>query len=492
MKKLLQGGALKILYDNFERYLSDESNIKSSNIESVYIPDNDMEISELLAKETPLTVFAGGTGIAAGATANEGSVISMEKFQFLQIEPELCEVSVGAGVTLRDLNIALARHGLWYPADSTEQSATIGGNAATCAWGTRSYKYGSIRNYINAVHVIIPGAGNIRIARDENIAAGYLFSGKIRSGGKLISISDNNRAGVKLADTVAGFPKKNSAGYYMKKDMDIIDLLIGSEGTLGIITMLELTVQKIPHDITAFMGYFNGAEEAFDFIEKVKSIKGEYMPCSIEFMDSESLKILKKDSFNVKEAGAAVFLEIENPGVEDPDGVVEFAAELFNTSDIGEEDVIVSSTKDKKDYIYSIREGLPNVVNKRVRAAGMKKLSTDFSVNNGREGELLEIYNEMRGRAGIKSVLFGHAGDNNLHLNFIPCSAEEYVKARGIYEDACRKVGAMGGTIAAEHGVGKLKKGMLKYMYDPEILSAMGAVRKKFDPGYLLNRGSVI
>ncbi len=483
---------MKILNDNFERYLSDESNIKSRNIESVYIPDNDMEISELLAKETPITVFAGGTGIAAGATADEGSVISMEKFQFLHIEPELCEVSVGAGVSLRDLNNALAQNGLWYPADSTEQSATIGGNAATCAWGTRSYKYGSIRNYINAVHVIIPGAGNIRISRGENITAGYLFSGDINTGGKTISLSARNQAGVKLADTVAGFPKKNSAGYYMKKDMDIIDLLIGSEGTLGIITMLELTVPKIPYDITAFMGYFNCTGEAFDFIEKVKSVKGEFMPCSIEFMDSESLKILKEDSFKVKEADAAVFLEIETPGVEDPDGVVEFASELFKTSGIGGEDVIVSSTKDKKDYIYSIREGLPNGINKRVRAAGMKKLSTDFSVNNGREGELLEIYNEMRGRAGIKSVLFGHAGDNNLHLNFIPGSDEEYARARVIYEEACRKVGTIGGTIAAEHGVGKLKKGLLKYMYGPEILSAMGAVREKFDPGYLLNRGNVI
>jgi D-lactate dehydrogenase (cytochrome) len=491
-RPFLQEDKLKILTENFENYMGDESNTKSAGIEAVYIPDSDSEIFELLKKNTPLTVYAGGTGIVAGGIAEEGSVISVENFKFLHIDQDLQEVSAGAGVTLSELTTALSGNNLWYPADSTEQSATIGGNAATCAWGTRSYKYGSIRNYINAVHVIIPGLGKLRLARGENKAENLRFPGEIKSGGKTYCFPGAGKTAINLADTVSEFPKKNSAGYYMKKEMDLVDLIIGSEGTLGIITLLEFNVLKKPCDITAFMSFFRNENEAFAFVKKVKSLKGDFSPCSVEFMDLESLKLLKNHSFNVRETGPAVFLEIETPASGNPDGAVDFAADVFRASGIREEDVVVSSTKEKRDYIYSIREGLPRAVNSQIRLAGQKKAATDFSVNDGEEGELLEIYMKMRSSSGIKTVLFGHAGDNNLHLNFIPKSAQEYAKAREICETAAREVGALKGSIAAEHGVGKMKKHMLKYMYKEDTLSAMREIKHKFDPEIILNRGSVI
>lgn len=483
---------MKILAENFDRYLNDESNTNSANIDFVYIPENDSETADLLDKNIHLTVYAGGTGIVAGGTAEEGSIISLENFKFLHIDAGLMEVSAGAGVTLRDLNTALAGNGLWYPADSTEQSATIGGNAATCAWGTRSFKYGSIRKYINAIHVIIPGLGKLRLARGENIAAGYSFHEEMASGGKKFSLPGADKIALDIADTVTGYPKKNSAGYFMKKDMDLVDLIIGSEGTLGIITLLEFNVLKRPDDITAFMCYFNDEKEAFGFVEKVKMLKGVYSPCSVEFMDHESLRILRRHSFNVKEKGSAVFIEIETTGDEGTEGVIDYASDIFGSCGMDQDDVVVSSTKEKKDHIYAVREGLPRAVNSEIRRAGLKKLATDFAVSNGKEGELLEIYGKMRRDTGVRSVLFGHAGDNNLHLNFIPADAGEYMKARNACEEAAKKVGAIKGTIAAEHGVGKMKKHMLEYMYGKEILSAMKAIKEKFDPGFILNRGNVI
>ncbi len=483
---------MKILAENFGRYLNDESNTNSVNIDSVYIPENDSEVFGLLDKNIHLTVYAGGTGIVAGGTAEEGSIISLEKFKFLHIDAGLMEVSAGAGVTLRDLNAALAENGLWYPADSTEQSATIGGNAATCAWGTRSFKYGSIREYINAVHVIIPGIGKLRLARGENMAAGYSFPAEIASGGKKIFPTGKDKTDMNIADTVTGYPKKNSAGYFMKKEMDLVDLIIGSEGTLGIITLLEFNVLKRPGEITAFMCYFNDEKEAFRFVEKAKILKGVYSPCSIEFMDGESLRLLRRYSFNVKEKGAAVFIEMETIGDEGAENVIDYASEFFVSCGIDQDDVVVSSTKEKKDHIYALREGLPRAVNSEIRLAGLKKLATDFAVNSGQEGELFEIYEKMRRDSGVRTVLFGHAGDNNLHLNFIPADAGEYMKARDACEEAAKKVGAIRGTIAAEHGVGKMKKHMLEYMYGKDVLSAMRLIKEKFDPGFILNRGNVI
>jgi D-lactate dehydrogenase (cytochrome) len=483
---------LKILVENFGRYLNDESNTGSVNIDSVYIPENDSETADLLDKNIHLTVYAGGTGIVAGGTAAEGSIISLENFKFLHIDAALMEVSAGAGVTLRDLNAVLAENGLWYPADSTEQSATIGGNAATCAWGTRSFKYGSIREYIKAVHVIIPGLGKLRLARGENIAAGDSFPAEMASSGKKIFLPGAYKTALNIADTVSGYPRKNSAGYFMKKDMDLVDLIIGSEGTLGIITMLEFNVLRRPRDITAFMCYFNDEKDAFGFVEKAKTLKGVYSPCSVEFMDRESLQLLRRKSFNVKEKGAAVFIEIETPGDESDGGVIEYASDFFGSCGIDRDDVVVSSTKEKKDHIYAVREGLPRAVNSEIRLAGLKKLATDFAVSNGKEWELIEIYEKMRRDTGVRSVLFGHAGDNNLHLNFIPADAGEYMKARKACEEAAKKVGAIRGTIAAEHGVGKMKKHMLEYMYNKNVISTMRSVKEKFDPGFILNRGNVI
>jgi D-lactate dehydrogenase (cytochrome) len=483
---------MKYKTEAIDRYLRDESNTPGKNISGVYIPDNDAEIAELLEGDGPFTIYAGGTGITAGATADGGAVISTENLKFLHVDGSLNQVIAGAGVTLQELGAELARHGLWYPVDSTEQTATIGGNAATNASGARSFKYGSIRNFVNALHVIIPGAGRFRISRNSSMAKGLELPCRIMSsncGEFILPGSGGNN--IRFIDTASGMPRKNNAGYYMKENMDVIDLLIGSEGTLGIITMIELEVMKMPHEITAFMAYFDDESRLFDMIERIKKADTGYKPCSMEYLDRESIKLLRSHGKEIKRSGGAVFMEVESGSEKETFEIYDFMDSVFSDAGIGPGDITVSSTKEKKNYIYEIREAVPNIVNEMIRTRKLRKVSTDFAVKDGRFREMMALYENIRQKAGIKSVMFGHIGDNNLHINFIPENETEYFKAKEICNDAAKKIADMGGTVAAEHGVGKLKKGYLKYMFDPEVFEAMRKIKTAFDPGNKLNMGNI-
>jgi D-lactate dehydrogenase (cytochrome) len=483
---------MKFLTEGIEKYMQDESNTRSKNIAGVYLPDNDAEMAAILSGNGPFTIYGGGTGIAAGATSNSGSVISTEKLKFLHIDHNLNQVIAGAGVLLKDLNAELSALGLWFPVDSTEQTATIGGNTATNAWGARSFKYGSIRNFINAVHVIIPGSGLFRITRDSSEISGLELPCRIRSTNRgEFELPGSGGRNIMLADTVSALPYKNNAGYYMKGNMDVIDLLIGSEGTLGIITMVEMEVMKKPHEVTAFMGYFNSEEEAFNFSQNIKKEVNTYSPCSVEFFDNASLDLLREHGRNVKRAGAAVFMEIEAASEKDMSGIYTYAESLFSGAGVKPDDVTASSTKEKKSFIYDIRESLPQIVNEYIRQRGLRKVSTDFAVKDDKFNEMAELYRAVRKKASMKSVMFGHLGDNNLHINFLPDNENELAIAKELYHEAAKKIAFMGGTCAAEHGVGKIKKENLRYMFGPDIFEAMKNVKKAFDPENKLNPGNI-
>ena len=253
---------MKTVKEGIQRYLQDESNCRSSNIESVLVLENKREIAQAVkGLKGPFTVFGGGTGIVGGVTAEGGSVISTEKLKKISIDPDSKKVVVECGVLLEELHKELKKHKFWWPVDSTEQTATIGGNIATNAWGTRSFKYGSIRGFVRRLDIVLPDGSEITIKRGEIKARGLDFNFELNNKNYNFSVED-------LADR---FEIKNSSGYFMEKDMDLIDLFIGSEGTLGIVSEIELSVLDAPYDISAFMVPFDDKEEALDFIELVKS-----------------------------------------------------------------------------------------------------------------------------------------------------------------------------------------------------------------------------
>jgi D-lactate dehydrogenase (cytochrome) len=309
-----------------------------------------------------------------------------------------------------------------------------------------------------------------------------LKRGQVKATGTVFRI---NESVFSIADIPEKTSIKNSAGYYMKKDMDLIDLFAGSEGTLGIITDLKLKVLDMPADIHAFMAPFGAREQAFDFIEKLKT-HSHLKPLSIEFMDENSVELLMQKFIFPGGQSCLVFVEFE-----EAKGVMEEFTGFISGQGIDPGRVKTQSALMKEGFIYGVREALPQAVNEIMRQRGMVKISTDFSVPDGRYMELLGEYYRALEKTDVHYVVFGHAGNNNLHINFLPENKAQQEEAAAIYDALAGKAAGMAGTVSAEHGIGKLKKKYLKYMYTEEQINAMKGVKKFFDPDNLSCPGNI-
>jgi len=474
---------MKILSGDMDKYLKDESNSKSSNISAVYIPETTEELSKIIkaGENTPFTIYGGGTGITAGAIADKGSIISTEKLKKIEINPNEKRAFVQAGVLLKELHEQAAKHNLWFPVDSTEQTATLGGNIATNASGTRSFKYGNIRNFIDELKIILASGDTLLLKRGQVMAGGTKFYFNLGKGKVKFNIMD-----------ISGYFKfKNSSGYYMNSNMDLVDLLIGSEGTLGIVSEAGIKLLPRPYEINAFMIDFVSMEEAFDFVKAVKENKKDLSAISLEFIDQGSLALIRDKFSNLDKFRILVFVEIEAADSQDSDAKMEKFSEFLDKNGIWEKRVLVSATNEKKNFIYQVREAVPNAVNEYIRQKKLTKVSTDFAVADAEFDKMTNIYAHMLKYTKIRHVMFGHAGDNNLHINFLPENDKEHAEALVIYDDMAKEIIKLKGTISAEHGVGKMKKKYLADMYGADVINKMREIKAIFDPKGILNPGNI-
>lgn len=466
---------MKILKEGIDRYLSDESNSKSSGIDGVALPSDADEVLKILQKGKPVTVYGGGTGVVGGACADGGFLLSTEKFKKIEADPLFMTVCCGAGASLKDLHREISKYGLWYPADSTEQSATIGGNIATCAWGARGYKYGSIRNFVNAITVVTPGAGVLEIRRGELKALAGKFKFAVK--GREISLE--------TADTLPKFAFKNSAGYYMGKETDLIDLFIGSEGTLGIVISAELKVLPVPFGVFSTALSFKESKDAFAFAAKMKA--GSPGLCGLEYFDNNSTSILSAKYKNLMPGRHMIICEFEASSVSDED----MQMKLVEKEGFKAQETAVCGTGEKDNIISEMREALPSIINEKMRKRNLRKLSTDFSVPDAVKKEMYAVYERHLGGVEMQYAMFGHIGNNNLHVNFMPYDNNERETAAKTADAMAAEIADIGGSVAAEHGVGKLKKKYLELMYEKEEIDAMRKIKKAFDPAGILNAGNV-
>ncbi len=416
-----------------------------------------------------------------GATNNKGVIISTEKLKKFSVDKENKIVQVGTGVTLKELAEELKKYNLWYPVDSTEQTATIGGNFATNASGTRSFRFGCIRDFVRKASLILVTGEKINLKRKQIVSNNLTFDFEI----------DNKKIKFDILDLSQKFCFKNSAGYYMKKNMDLMDLFIGSEGTLAIVTDISLKVMDMPYDIAVFLVYFDSKEKCFEVIKELKKVEKPYKPISIEYFDKNSLNLLNSKLNTVNKRASALIFEFLIEKSEGEEKTYLFIDSFFTRYGINSKDIFIASSKYKDDFIYKARESLPQIINEYVRHKGLRKVSTDFAVHDDLFDEMIKIYDNILDKAGISYVIFGHAGDNNLHINFLPENDKEYIKTLELYEIMAGEIGKIGGTISAEHGIGKLKKRYLKYMYDNKIIDKMREIKKFFDSEMRLNAGNI-
>jgi FAD/FMN-containing dehydrogenase len=415
--------------------------------DQVFTPRSEEEIAAILSRASsegvPVTVMGALTGLAGGAVPKSGWAISMAQFRKLEVFPG--NARVGTGVLLREVQAAAAASGQFYAPDPTENTSSIGGNIGANASGSRSFLYGATRRHVQAVRVIHMDGRIVEYRRGEKV--------------------DFEVPRIPLPRT-----RKHSAGYRLEPGMDFVDLFIGSEGTLGVVTEAELQLLPAPGEILGGVVFFPTEEAALDCVDRWRPTPGLRM---LEFLDSRSIKLMEQPY------GAAVLLELEGEAELDMSGALE------NESWFG------SSAADRERF-RQFRHRLPERIHERLRRGGFMVLATDYAVPLERNRDILAIYRRvLTQNFGDKFVMFGHIGDAHVHTEVLPETQQEWKLATDIAIDLAKEVVAMGGTVGAEHGLGKRKAHLLPLQYNPAEIESMRSVKRRFDPQGLLGQGNL-
>jgi FAD/FMN-containing dehydrogenase len=449
------------------RYLEDASGLRG-HAERLIVPADEAALTAVLREAsgagpwpaTAVTIAGAGTGVTGARVPLGGWVISLEKFTRLEVHPGYA--IAGAGVLLKDLHAAAQRTGQFYPPDPTETSASIGGTIATNASGSRSFRYGPTRRWIERLRVAFANGTVREFGRGE---------------ASLDKVVDFDPGEIPLPGVT-----KNTAGYLLRPGMDWIDLFTGSEGTLGVVVEARLKLLPAPKAILGGVIFFPGDQAAIDAVEHWRASASARM---LEYFDAGSLRLLRTRFPEVpQKAHAAILFEQELASDDDPE-VDAWAERVEAAGALADDSWFALSAVDRERF-RQFRHALPELVNDAVRRDGTLKMGSDFAVPLARNREMLAFY-KQRLEAGFpgRYVIFGHIGDAHVHVNIF--SAE----AGPLLEEFARHAAALGGTVSAEHGLGKRKAHFLKLQYSEEDLEKMRVVKRRLDPKGILGRGTL-
>lgn len=416
------------------------------------VPENENELSTMLAEASthhiPVTIAGAWTGLTGGAVPLDGWLISMERFRRLEIAPG--RALAGAAVSLKDLQLACGPTRQFYAPDPTEFTASVGGSIATNASGSRSFRFGSTRDHILRLKTAF-------------------IDGSVR----------NFHRGDAVDFDVPRLPMpattKYTAGYPLRPGMDWIDLIAGSEGTLAVVLEADLRLLPAPRELLSGVAFFDADAEALEAVNAWRHLDTLRM---IEYFDRNSLKLLRTRYSEVPErAGSAVLIELEGSDIPE---------QLENR--IAEDSWFATNDQDRERF-RQFRHALPEMVNDTMRRRGFLKLASDYAVPLDRNGEMLELYRERL--KGFDYVIFGHIGDAHVHVNLLPLSEEQFEAGKQALLDLAKQVVRLGGTVSAEHGLGKRKAHLLEIQYSAEHIAAMKSIKRRLDPQWLLGRGNL-
>jgi len=466
----------------FRSYLEDSSNLKGGRADKIIIPQRPAEISSILkaanSKKIPVTISGAGTGQAGGRIPFGGMVLSTEKLNEIKEVVKSGDggyVRAGSGVLIGDLKAACEKEGLFYTYDPTEQTAFIGGTIATNASGAMSFRYGPTRNYVERLEVILADGSRLSLKRGDIRAKSRVL--EFESGGKHYRIKAPS---YKMPET------KNSAGYYAKDNMDLLDLFVGQEGTLGVITEARLKLLKAPNAFFSCFAFFSGARDAWDFARAARNAAA----LSIEYFDKNCLELLRAKYANVPDkAAAAVFFEDEI--TEGEDAVLIKWEKILSKSGTSQEGTWVAMNEKTRREFLEKRRFIPEQMSEMAKRSGFPKVSTDLAVPLEKNEIMLRFYADNLQKSGLRHFIFGHIGDAHLHVNILASDKAAYEKAGKLRLEFVKKSISLGGTVSAEHGIGKSKREFLKLLYGEKGIREMLEVKKALDPNLILGRGNI-
>lgn len=502
----------KTQLEDLQNYLTDASNMPGGYADKLFIPENENEIAEILReaneKRIPVTVSGARTGTVGGAVPFGGWVISLEKLNKIKsIDRENRRAVVEPGVVLADLQKAVEAEGLSYPPDPTEWSCQIGGTVATNASGARSFKYGATRKFVQGLKVKLPDGDTLTLSRSRPVHAS-------NEGILAVATSSGRTLTLKLPTYEPPNVRKNVSGYFNENIPEAIDLFIGSEGTLGVITEVELRLVDKPQGLFSGIVFFNNQEDLLSFVEEARGMSHDslssdikpnipegataffgdwYLQASLlEYFDDKALTFISEKFPEVPGGRAgAIFFEQET-SEETEDALLEQWNRLLEKHNADVDASWFTTSEQDREKMRAFRHALPVSVNERVVRNKQKKIGTDMAVPDETFAGFLRFYKETLDASGIDYVIFGHIGDCHLHANLLPKTDEEAEQARHLYGRFIAQAVMLGGTVSAEHGIGKLKSKYLYVMMGERYLNEMAELKRTFDPNGILGRGNMI
>jgi glycolate oxidase len=418
--------------------------------DAVVIPANTDEIARIarLCDETrtPLVPRGGGTGYTGGAVPSRGGVVlSLERLnRIIEIDEANLLAVVEPNVITGDLQDAVERVGLFYPPDpSSLRQSVIGGNVAECAGGPRAFKYGTTKQYVIGLEAVLP-TGEV-----------------VRTGGKVV---------------------KNVVGY------DLTHVLVGSEGTLAIITRVMLRLVPKPPVQATLRATFPTVTHAVDAVMRL--IRARVVPASLELVDGDCLEAVSKylGVTSLAPPGTAALLIIEVDGL----------AELVNAEatrveqaclEAGATELLRARDEAERQEVWRVRRAL----SLSLQTIAPLKFNHDVVVPKGRVPELFQLVNELKTRFRLRMPSFGHVGDGNIHVNIMasPDDADEIRRVHEAERVLFEGVVALEGSISGEHGIGFAKAPYLGLELSAETIALMKRVKHAFDPRGILNPGKI-
>jgi glycolate oxidase len=415
----------------------------------VVLPGNTAEIAALArlcnGERVALVVRGAGTGFTGGAVPTEGGVLlSMERLNRILAIDELNLLAiVEPNVINADLQRAVEQVGLFYPPDPASlNQSSMGGNVAECAGGPRAFKYGTTKRYILALEAVLP-TGEV-----------------VNTGSKAV---------------------KNVVGY------DLTQLLVGSEGTLAVITKITVRLVPKPAANATMLATFGSIRAAVDAVSEL--IRRRVVPAAVELIDRDSLDAVHDNlGHDLVPPGTVAALIVEVDGTqsgveEDLDRVVEAC------QNVGSIEISRAATQAERDTIWSVRRQ----VSVALKATGLVKINHDVVVPRGRVPELFDVIADLKRTYRLRVAAFGHAGDGNIHVNLLltPGDTEERARAREAEYFLFRGVIALEGSISGEHGIGFAKAPYLPLELSGDEIALMKRVKRAFDPNGILNPGKI-
>ena len=481
-------------------FLSDAAHVPGGHAAGVAFPKSEGEIAAVVANATRVLPVGAQSSLTGGATPRGDIVLSTRALGSIGT-PANGEVMVGAGVPLAALQQTLAAAGLYYPPVPTYDGAFVGGTIATNAAGAATFKYGSTRAWVAGLTVVLANGLVLDIRRGRTVASA---DGRFE-----IEVPDAPAVNVCIPRYAMPDVAKLSAGYAARPGMDLIDLFIGSEGTLGVIAQATLRVIARPRRCLALVSCADD-DQAVAVTAALRAEareawarRGPLDVAAIEYMDARALAAVPDEAF--ARAGASrpadgfvlLLVQIET-GTGGEDAALERLAWLLTTCGVADDPRVAAADDERgAQRLCELREAVPASVNAIVAAAQARvhpdihKTAGDMVVPFDRLAESIALYRRTFEAKGLEYAIWGHVSDGNLHPNVVPRSIDDVHRGHEAILEIARAVIAMGGAPLAEHGVGRsaLKQQLLRELYGEAGIEQMRAVKRALDPDWKLAPG---